>query len=101
LVNVEVLVPSKKILAICNDFLRIKWYKYILVDVYFYTQCTYRTYKILVNHLTKKSKITYDLKYMSLWGMYVFLFSFQKHYGLWWFNYKLFNTIRLKHSNVV
>jgi peptidase E len=24
LVNVEVLVPSKKILAICNDFLRIK-----------------------------------------------------------------------------
>jgi hypothetical protein len=100
LVNLEILVPSKKILAIYNDFFRIKWYKYILVDVYFYTQCTYNTYKILVNHLTKKSKVTYDLKYMSLRGMYLIFFSFQKHYGLWWFNYKLFN-IGIQWGNVL
>lgn len=82
LVNLEVLVPSNCFLAICNDFLRIKLYKYNLVDVYFYTHYTCRTYKFFVNHLTKKTKITYDLKYMTL--------SFQKHYRLWCFNYKLF-----------
>jgi hypothetical protein len=52
----------------------------------------------MVNHLTKKSKVTYDLKYLSLWGMYVIFFSFQKHYGLWC--YKLFN-IGIQWGNVL